>query len=133
MLKWTIDTDCKWMSHLYITGHSLSGYLAQWVQSEMIDGALPWVESFAVTSNAPGFNPLMKFINNGYELKVINKLVNDKLKKYDSLIINHRIKQDLVSSFGDDLGIVYHYDCKTEGFPGYHHDVKHFKEVKEVQ
>ncbi|WP_243526838.1 hypothetical protein [Bacillus pseudomycoides] len=50
-----------------------------------------------------------------------------------SLIINHRIKQDLVSGFGDDLGTVYHYDCKTEGLPGYYHDVKRFKEVKELQ
>ncbi|MDH2859569.1 hypothetical protein [Bacillus cytotoxicus] len=117
------------MSHLYITGHSLGGYLAQWVQSEIIDGALPWVESFAVTFNAPGFNPLMQFIDNTYKVKVINKLANDKLKKYDGLIINHRIKQDVISGFGDDLGTVYHYDIKTEGGPAYYHDIKRFREV----
>ncbi|MGH0427633.1 glycoside hydrolase domain-containing protein [Bacillus pretiosus] len=128
-VKKLIDTDRKWMSHLYITGHSLGGYLAQWVQSEIIDGVLPSVESFTVTFNAPGFNPLMKFVDNVYKAKVIRKLANDKLNKYDSLIINHRIKQDIISGFGDDLGTVYHYDIKTEGGIGYYHDVKRFKEV----
>ena len=26
----------------------------------------------------------------------------------------------------------YYYDCKTEGLSGYYHDVKRFKEVKEL-
>ncbi|MDT3495925.1 hypothetical protein NLU03_16280 [Bacillus toyonensis] len=82
-----------------------------------------------MTFNAPGFNPLMKFIDNVYKVKVISKLAKDKLNKYDSLIINHRIKQDIISGFGDDLGTVYHYDINTEGLPDYHHDIKRFKEV----
>ncbi|NWK71107.1 DUF2974 domain-containing protein [Bacillus paramycoides] len=110
-----IHTDFTKMSHMYITGHSLGGYLAQWVQSEMIDGVLPWVESFTVTFNAPGFNPLMKFIDNGYKAKVLAKLKNDKDNKYDGLIINHRIDQDIISCFGDDLGTVYVYDSTVEG------------------
>ncbi|HDR7449551.1 TPA: DUF1906 domain-containing protein [Bacillus toyonensis] len=133
------DIDRNKMSHLYITGHSLGGYLAQWVQSEIIDGNLPSVKSYAVTFNAPGFNPLMKFIDNAYKAKVVVKLANDKLKKYDDLIINHRIKQDLISGFGDDLGTVYHYDGYNEKVDKsmnpllvfeYYHSGSRFKEVK---
>ncbi|WP_028402235.1 glycoside hydrolase domain-containing protein [Ectobacillus panaciterrae] len=137
-VKELIETDGKEMSHLYITGHSLGGYLAQWVQSEMIDGNIPWVESNTVTFNAPGFSPSINFLDITHQAKVIKKLANNELKKYDDLIINHRIEQDIISKFGFDLGILYVYDKynKTiEDTKGrkeiieYYHNCSRFKEV----
>ncbi|MDC2865368.1 glycoside hydrolase domain-containing protein [Bacillus sp. BP-3] len=133
-----IETENKWMSHLYITGHSLGGYLAQFVQSEIIDENLPWVESNAVTFNAPGLSSSINFLDIVYQAKVSRKLANNKLKKYDDLIINHRIDQDIISRFGDDLGTVYVYDKynktieDTKGQKDiieYYHHCSRFKEV----
>ena len=64
------------ISQLYFTGHSLGGYLAQWVQSEIIDGNVPWTDSFAVTFNAPGFNTTKIPTNfSEYQEKVTKKLI----------------------------------------------------------
>ena len=79
-VKGLIEDDRKWMNHLYITGHSLGGYLAQWVQSEMIDENIPWVESNTVTFSAPGLTASMNFLDITHKAKVVAKLVNDKLK-----------------------------------------------------
>ncbi|HDR3908884.1 MULTISPECIES: glycoside hydrolase domain-containing protein [Bacillus] len=137
-VKELIETDGKKMSHLYITGHSLGGYLAQWVQSEMIDENIPWVESNAVTFNAPGLSPNINFLDLTHQAKVIKKLASNQLKKYDDFIINHRIEQDKISKFGFDLGILYAYDRynktieDTEGqkeIIGYYHSCSRFKEV----
>lgn len=137
-VKELIETDGKKMSHLYITGHSLGGYLAQWVQSEMIDENIPWVESNAVTFNAPGLSPTINFLDLTHQAKVIKKLASNGLKKYDDFIINHRIEQDKISKFGFDLGILYAYDRynktieDTEGqkeIIGYYHSCSRFKEV----
>ncbi|MEI4803985.1 glycoside hydrolase domain-containing protein [Bacillus sp. FJAT-51639] len=138
-VKELIETDRQWMSHLYITGHSLGGYLAQWVQSEMIDGAIPWVESFTVTFSAPGFMPSAN-ADNPYKLKVLAKIKNEHFeKKYDSLIINHRIEQDRIARFGDDLGTVHVYDgynplISNSNNPlliaQYYHDLERYKELK---
>ncbi|PGB58373.1 glycoside hydrolase domain-containing protein [Bacillus toyonensis] len=138
-VKELIETDGKKMSHLYITGHSLGGYLAQWVQSEMIDENIPWVESNTVTFNAPGLSPNINFLELAHQAKVIKKLANSKLKKYDDFIINHRIEQDIISKFGFDLGILYAYDGynktieDTKGrkdIIAYYHSCSRFKEVK---
>ncbi|TBX40596.1 DUF1906 domain-containing protein [Bacillus toyonensis] len=138
-VKELIETDGKKMSHLYITGHSLGGYLAQWVQSEMIDENIPWVESNTVTFNAPGLSPNINFLELAHQAKVIKKLANSKLKKYDDFIINHRIEQDIISKFGFDLGILYAYDNynktieDTKGrkdIIAYYHSCSRFKEVK---
>ncbi|MFD5264478.1 glycoside hydrolase domain-containing protein [Bacillus wiedmannii] len=137
-VKELIETDGKKMSHLYITGHSLGGYLAQWVQSEMIDENIPWVESNAVTFNAPGLSPNINFLDLTHQAKVIKKLASNGLKKYDDFIINHRIEQDKISKFGFDLGILYAYDRynktieDTKGqkeIIGYYHSCSRFKEV----
>ncbi|QWG64976.1 glycoside hydrolase domain-containing protein [Bacillus mycoides] len=137
-VKELIETDGKKMSHLYITGHSLGGYLAQWVQSEIIDENIPWVESNAVTFNAPGLSPNINFLDLTHQAKVIKKLASNGLKKYDDFIINHRIEQDKISKFGFDLGILYAYDRynktieDTEGqkeIIGYYHSCSRFKEV----
>ncbi|WP_255258980.1 glycoside hydrolase domain-containing protein, partial [Bacillus toyonensis] len=137
-VKELIETDGKKMSHLYITGHSLGGYLAQWVQSEIIDENIPWVESNAVTFNAPGLSPTINFLDLTHQAKVIKKLASNGLKKYDDFIINHRIEQDIISKFGFDLGILYAYDRynktieDTKGqkdIIAYYHSCSRFKEV----
>ncbi|HDX9614125.1 TPA: DUF2974 domain-containing protein, partial [Bacillus toyonensis] len=106
-----IRTDYQNMKKLYITGHSLGGFLAQWAQSEIIDGAIPSAESLAVTFSAPGFMPSL-VPDNTFKIKVLNKLKNehDGGGKYNSRIINHRIQQDIVAKFGDDLGTVHTYN-----------------------
>lgn len=133
-----IETDGKKMSHLYITGHSLGGYLAQWVQSELIDENIPWVESNTVTFNAPGLSPTINFLDLTHQAKVIKKLASNELKKYNDFIINHRIEQDIISKFGFDLGILYAYDGynktieDTKGrtdIIAYYHSCSRFKEV----
>ncbi|MBC2688171.1 DUF1906 domain-containing protein (plasmid) [Bacillus toyonensis] len=132
LVKKLIETDYRMISQLYFTGHSLGGYLAQWVQSEIIDGNLPWTDSFAVTFNAPGFNSEKLFPNfSEYQEKVTKKIKNNKDEhKYDNFIINHRIIQDVISLFGTKLGTVHHYFAKLEGLDGnYYHSPGRFKEV----
>ncbi|QPQ36786.1 glycoside hydrolase domain-containing protein [Lysinibacillus sp. JNUCC-52] len=125
-----IQTDSEMMSHMYITGHSLGGYLAQYVQSEMVDENLPWIDSNTMTFNAPGFNPDINFVDISHQAKIIQKLVNDKLKKYDDFIVNHRINLDIISFFGDDLGTVYTYSAILGSMdPLYYHSLDRFKEV----
>ncbi|WP_033717171.1 glycoside hydrolase domain-containing protein, partial [Bacillus cereus] len=134
-----IETDRDKMSHLYITGHSLGGYLAQWAQSEMVDENIPWVESNAVTFSAPGLTTSINFLDITHQAKVVTKLAKDKLKKYDDFIINHRIHKDLVSFIGDDLGIVhvyaqYHKEIEDTKNPlliaQHYHGPGRFKEVE---
>ncbi|ARO16880.1 hypothetical protein protein [Bacillus cereus G9241] len=120
------------ISQLYFTGHSLGGYLAQWVQSEIIDGNVPWTDSFAVTFNAPGFNTTKIPTNfSEYQEKVTKKINNnDDQHKYDNFIINHRIMQDGISLFGTKLGTVNHYSTKMEGLDvNYYHSLDRFKEL----
>ncbi|PGT75522.1 peptidoglycan-binding protein [Bacillus cereus] len=133
-----IRTEYQNMTHMYITGHSLGGYLAQWVQSEMIDGFIPWVESFTVTFSAPGFMSYTS-ADNAYKLKVLAKVKNDEDHKYDNLIINHRIKQDKISLFAHHLGTVHIYDRYNEtiektnnplSIAQYYHDLDRYKEGK---
>ncbi|MED1406047.1 hypothetical protein P4U07_25235 [Bacillus mycoides] len=124
-----INSDRSLINHMYFTGHSLGGYLAQWVHSEMIDGALPLGESFSMTFNAPGFNPIANPNDSVFKEKVSSKVFNDKKGKYDSHIQNHRIKQDLLSAWGDSLGKVYHYDVRANGVLKYYHSLDRFKEL----
>ncbi|MDT3495930.1 DUF1906 domain-containing protein [Bacillus toyonensis] len=119
-VKKLIETDREKMSHLYITGHSLGGYLAQWAQSELVDENIPWVESNAVTFSAPGLTTSINFIDITHQAKVVTKLAKDKLKKYDNFIVNHRIHKDIISFIGDDLGIVHVY-------PQYHKEIEDTK------
>ena len=125
-----IQTHSEMMSHLYITGHSLGGYLAQYVQSELIDENLPWVESNAVTFNAPGFSTFMSFDDITHKVIIAQKIANDKLEKYDDFIVNHRIGKDAISFFGDDLGTVYTYVVPfDDANPVYYHGLDRFYEV----
>ncbi|MBW3496248.1 glycoside hydrolase domain-containing protein [Bacillus sp. FDAARGOS_1420] len=131
LVKKLIETDYKMITHMYFTGHSLGGYLAQWVQSEIIDGTLPWLDSFTVTFNAPGFNNFKLPINFlEFQKKVDYKLSQNEKHKYDSLIINHRISEDPISRFGSKLGRLNEYEAK-KGDSGleYYHSLARFKEL----
>lgn len=89
------------MKAMYLTGHSLGGYLAQWVQSEIDDGLLyAPIPTSTYTFNAPGFTKL-KHVTNPYYLSVKRKLANPE--KYSN-IYNVKIKGDPVSLIGTTLG-----------------------------
>ncbi|KFM95072.1 DUF1906 domain-containing protein [Bacillus clarus] len=131
-VKELIETDRNRISHLYITGHSLGGYLAQYVQSEIIDGNLPWIESYAVTFNAPGVS-FLDIFDKVFSDKISKKILNDHEYKYDGLILNHQIIFDAVSALGgDNLGKVIKYAPKNLHDPldlKYHHSLKRFVEL----
>ncbi|MGI2734273.1 glycoside hydrolase domain-containing protein [Bacillus cytotoxicus] len=128
-----VRTDYQNMRNMYLTGHSLGGYLAQWVQSEMIDGALPGSALLAVTFNAPGFNSIENpAFPSEFQKKVMKKIENHKKNKYDSLIINHRIKEDLISAFGTKIGTLHVYSLTQDIIElplKYFHDAARFEQV----
>ncbi|MEW9576622.1 DUF1906 domain-containing protein [Bacillus toyonensis] len=129
-----IRTDYSKMTHMYIIGHSLGGYLAQFVQSEIIDGNLPWVESYAVTFNAPGLSPFKTFDEVFYK-KLSDKIYEEhEHEKYDGRILNHQMIFDAVSGVGgDNLGRVIKYANKELHDPldlKYHHSLTRFEELK---
>ncbi|KQU24233.1 hypothetical protein ASG65_18330 [Bacillus sp. Leaf13] len=135
------------MKKLYFTGHSLGGFLASWVQSEVIDGDIKVpVSSKAYVFNAPGIStlnilaiPLMSTISkvpNPF-LKIFNtkeltvKMSKDKLKKYDKSIYNYLIKYDPVSLTGDNLGtVVWKKSKKSYKNPFKYHSLVRFHEIK---
>ena len=89
------------MESIYFTGHSLGGYLAQWVQSEIDDGLIyAPIPCTTYTFNSPGFTRL-KHVTNPYYLSVKRKLENPE--KYSN-IINIKIKGDPVTLIGTTLG-----------------------------
>jgi Lipase (class 3) len=78
------------IKRLYFTGHSLGGFLASWVQSEVVDGDIKVsVTSKAYVFNAPGIstvnvlgiplvsvisrvpNPFLKIFNNPFFYSII--------------------------------------------------------------
>lgn len=125
-----ISKDKKLIHNVYFTGHSLGGYLAQWVQSEIIDQSLfQSSDTFTITFNAPGLSPLIFSDSRPYQKKVTGKIICDKVKKYDSYIHNYRIKQDPISLWGDNLGKVYSYSAKRSGNLRYYHSLDRFKEL----
>lgn len=125
-----ISKDAKLIHNVYFTGHSLGGYLAQWVQSEIIDQSLfQSNNTFTITFNAPGLSPFIFPVISPYQTKVMGKITRDKVKKYDNYIHNYRIKQDSISLWGDNLGKVYSYSSKKSGDIGYYHNLDRFKEL----
>lgn len=123
-----IISDQNLIHRVYFTGHSLGGYLAAWVQSEMVDGYIPTVESTALTFNAPG----LSLFDDPFDpnVKITEKFVNDKLGNYDQFIVNYRINNDLVSAFGDDLGNVYNFDAWFDNKDlYYYHKLDRFFEI----
>ncbi|MBT2730673.1 DNRLRE domain-containing protein [Bacillus sp. ISL-75] len=85
----------KNINKLFFTGHSLGGYLAQYIESDIVDKNLSVsVPNKAYTFNAPG-------------VEHIRKMINDKKYMYDSSITNYMIFGDPISTLtGDNLGIV---------------------------
>lgn len=126
-VKNIINSDKTSIHHIFFTGHSLGGYLAAWVQSDMVDGYLPMGDSYTITFNAPGLSA--NFAPNLQSVKVANKMIADKTGAYDGYIQNYRINKDLVSFFGDDLGMVYAYDAIGSGGLLYYHGIDRFKEL----
>ncbi|MEW9579139.1 Mbeg1-like protein [Bacillus toyonensis] len=124
-----ISSDRSLIHHVYFTGHSLGGYLAQWIQSEMVDGNMINGYSYTMTFNAPGFSQNLVPMNSEYKSKVRNKIKRDKEYVYDSYIDNYRITEDLVSLWGDNLGKVHHYGTKSLGGPFHLHSLDRILEL----
>lgn len=121
------------MESLYFTGHSLGGYLTQWVQSEIEDGRMfAPIKTAAFTFNAPGFTKL-KHVTNPYYLSVKRKLEDPK--KYTT-INNYKIKGDPVSLIGTVLGkqpVVLEITHPLHGFDAVElHAIKRFLEYFQV-
>ncbi|MGN7895090.1 hypothetical protein ACTJJY_23815 [Bacillus sp. 22475] len=128
-VKKIIDKDRPKMHHVYFTGHSLGGYLAQWVQSEMIDGTIISGPSYTMTFNAPGISTGINFLDPSYTAKAYKKIAKDKVSAYDGFIDNYRIENDKVSLWGDTLGKLYTYSAKGSGNPLYYHGINRFLEL----
>lgn len=121
------------MESLYITGHSLGGYLTQWVQSEIDENRMfAPIKTAAYTFNAPGFTKL-KHVTNPYYLTVKQKLENST--KYTS-ITNINIKGDPVSMIGKVLGkqpIILQINHPNSGFSALElHAIKRFLEYYQI-
>ncbi|HDR7454406.1 TPA: DUF2974 domain-containing protein [Bacillus cereus] len=128
-VKRIIDKDQTKIHHVYFTGHSLGGYLAQWVQSEMIDGTIINGPSYTMTFNAPGISSQINFFDPSYTAKAYKKIAKDTVSAYDDFIDNYRIENDAVSLWGDTLGKVYTYSAKGSGNLLYYHGINRFLEL----
>ncbi|MFD4707947.1 DNRLRE domain-containing protein [Gottfriedia sp. NPDC058432] len=90
LAKNEIKKDKKSINKIYFTGHSLGGYLASFVESEVVDGDLSAPTHKAYTYNAPGFSASGDDEN-------VQKLKRNKKGKYKKYIINYRLDGDPVS------------------------------------
>ena len=125
------------MNNVYFTGHSLGGFLAVWVGSEIIDGKMKNITKNKIkvyTFNAPGITP---GIGKGVgSIEATKKILADKKYKYDKYIFNYRIKGDGISGWGDSLGVVKTYNIdlgytkKDLYLTSLAHKLSNFKKVK---
>jgi hypothetical protein len=117
------------------TGHSLGGYLANWMSSEVVDGNLDVPDSGGSTTfNAVGLSPSTSFSSDLSELahfaKVLSKIENNEDGKYNYSCINLRINKDPVSASFRPIGSVISYNAAGSSLnPFYYHELERFKEI----
>lgn len=105
------------INNLYITGHSLGGFLTSYVVSDIVQGLritnIPKSKVKGYTFNAPGFwkgkRETIKIppFGNTHTMFVPNEINIKKIEhknKFNNYIINYYIEGDLVSKFGTRLG-----------------------------
>jgi Protein of unknown function (DUF2974) len=102
--------DSKNMRTLVITGHSLGGYLAQFVAASCFDGEMGKrgcnsQPGYTTTFNAPGFTSAKWPFKTAHSKAIDVKLENNKRGRYNEYIENHNVIGDLVSLSGTRLGI----------------------------
>jgi Protein of unknown function (DUF2974) len=100
------------MKSLVITGHSLGGYLAQWVMTECVDGQLTSCDptkTSAVTFQAPGFNWAL-FVDPEQPSDINKKIRNEHDGAYDKYIMNHLVKGDLINAVGNSIGLITNHE-----------------------
>lgn len=127
--KKIIKKENKNINKVYFTGHSLGGYLAAWVESDVVEGKfsdLPKNKSMSYTFNAPGLS-LNFSLYNALNISAKAKIINDKLNKYDAYIKNYYIKNDLISLHGDNLGATKGFNNPTKKWS---HRLANFDSIK---
>lgn len=108
------------INKLYVTGHSLGGFLASYVVSDVVQGVrvkgISKSKVKAYTFNAPGFKKdyikMVRLPNsfNIWKKKWVKepisakKLKNNKKKHFHKYIINYRIIGDVFSTYNTSLG-----------------------------
>ena len=125
-LKSLLKSDKSKIKKLYLTGHSLGGYLAAFLASDIIDdsaglGLIPKSKVKAYTFNAPGISKSI------FPSQSKLKILRDKQEKYDNYILNYYIKKDVFSAFGDNLGKRKGFKNPTKDNP---HRLSNFTKVK---
>lgn len=118
------------------TGHSLGGYLANWMATEVVDGNISVPDSGGSTTfNAVGLSPFINFnwndyLQNAHTMKVYEKITNDLNGKYTYSCVNLRINNDPVSAIFSPIGTVRTYDAAGFSvFPWYYHELDRFSEI----
>lgn len=84
-----INDNKSTMNKVYFTGHSLGGFIAAWVGSEVVDGDITGVSKSNMktyTFNAPGLSPKTNLLTALLTYESTLKIASDKLSKYDSYI-----------------------------------------------
>lgn len=122
--KKIIKKENKNINKVYFTGHSLGGYLAAWVESDVVEDKfsdLPKNKSMSYTFNAPGLWP------GGLNISSQAKIINDKFQKYDEYIKNYYIKNDGISLFGKHLGATKGFNNPTKNWE---HKLANFDSIK---
>lgn len=116
------------INKLYFTGHSLGGFLASYVVSDIVQNervkGIPKSKVKAYTFNSPGFST--KTVKYKYEkgasyptaMKVndsigTKKIKNNKKKLYNSYIINYKINSDVIASYNTSLGEIVKIKTKN--------------------
>lgn len=114
LAKNIIKKNPKSINKIYFTGHSLGGYLASFVESEIVDGDLHVsVPHSSYTFNAPGV--AIKSPDSG-NYETYNKVQKDNKGGYNRYITNYRILGDPISALNHKLGKLYELKSKKSYF-----------------
>ncbi|KSU64642.1 hypothetical protein AS034_02055 [[Bacillus] enclensis] len=121
------QAEAKGIKEVYLTGHSLGGFLVQKVILEIEDGKLPGYSmdekkgalkvSGGITFNAPGFkNPKGPHLENLISEKQFNNNCGFHVE-------NYIVSEDLVGNYGRHIGVSYYLDGQGHAIAGMHNSL----------